>query len=53
MPVRLALVLVWLGLLAPQAWAEPHIDISAAITPNLRAALLMSLNLLGWQGVAS
>jgi outer membrane protein assembly factor BamA len=45
MQVRLAFVLVWLGLLAPQAWAEPHIDIPATVTPDLRAALLMSLNL--------
>lgn len=45
MLARLALILIWFGLLAPQAWAEPRVDMPAAVTPGLRAALLMSLNL--------
>lgn len=45
MLARIVLSFIWIGLLAMPAWAQPRIDMSPALAPELRAALLMSLNL--------
>lgn len=45
MLARLVLAFVWIGLLAPQAWSLPRVDISGTHSPDLRAALRVSLNL--------
>lgn len=45
MLARTVLAFVWIGLLAMPALAQPRIDMSPTLAPELRAALLMSLNL--------